>query len=168
MPGADAPPGTRRWILALRGGPAAKLRAAERHWKALWQRPTRPGPPEAWLAELGDLPEFPARQPWTAVMVRAVLGRMRPHKAPGLDGWTVAELRLIPDAIIELIAELLNAVEGGTPWPKELAAPEGLLLDKPGGDPTDPMAKRPIWLLPMVYRVWATRRAPLLAAWRAR
>ena len=103
VPGVDAPPGTRRWILAFRGGPAAKLRAAERHWKSLWQRPARPGPPGDWLAELGGLPDFPARQPWTAAMVRAVLGRMRPHKAPGLDGWTVAELRLIPDPFLELI-----------------------------------------------------------------
>ena len=85
---------------------------------------------------------------------------MAARKAPGLDGWTVAELRLLPAWWHERVAHVLEAVERAGRWPETARQPAGLLLPKPGG------GQRPIWLLPMVYRVWAHGRAPLWAAWR--
>ena len=43
---AGGSPGTKRWLLALRGGPAAQLRHLETHWRPLWQRATGPLPPD--------------------------------------------------------------------------------------------------------------------------
>ena len=104
--------GNRRWLLALRGGPAAQLRHFEAHWLPLWRREPPPPIAEDWLAELDGLPAFPARVPWTAGRVRNLLRRMPRRKAVGLDGWAVAELRLLPDELLGWIAEVLEVVEG--------------------------------------------------------
>eukprot|EP00974_Lingulodinium_polyedra_P002453 228964-Lingulodinium_polyedra.AAC.1 len=37
----DLPAGGRRWVAALRGGPAAQLRFLEARWRRFWQRPVR-------------------------------------------------------------------------------------------------------------------------------
>eukprot|EP00974_Lingulodinium_polyedra_P059968 5779651-Lingulodinium_polyedra.AAC.1 len=79
------------------------------------------------------------------------------RKKPGLDGRYAGELALLPDELLALLAEVLDAMEDAGVWPGE--GPEGLLLPKPGGDDADPMQRRPIWLLPMIYRIWAAGRA---------
>ncbi len=164
--GSSPKSGSRRWLSALRGGAAAQLRFFERHWRQLWQRPVREADDiEEWLAELDGLPAFPERVPWTIPLVRAVLKKMAKRKAPGLDGWTVSELRLLPDELLAWIVDLFEEVERQGVWPSELCQPEGLLLPKPGDG--GPMDRRPIWLLPMLYRVWAAGRAQLFARWRS-
>ena len=161
----DWRPGTRGWLNSLRGGAAAQLRHFEHHWRLLWQRETRPAAnAEQWLSELDGLPPFPERVPWSNAFVRAVLKRMAKRKAVGLDGWGVAELRLLPDELIDWVVELFESVERLGRWPSALCCPEGLLLPKAGDG--SPMDRRPIWLLPMLYRVWAAGRAQLFARWR--
>lgn len=164
-PGPSPASGQRSWLLALRGGPAARLRFFEGPWRELWQRPCAAAPGEEWLQTLDGLPPFPERVPWTGGLVRALLRRMPRRKKPGLDAWTVAELRLLPDELLEWVAELFEAVEARGAWPQHLREPEGLLLPKPGGG-GDALDRRPIWLLPILYRVWAAGRAQLLARWR--
>jgi hypothetical protein len=123
--------------------------------------------PEQWLVELDGLPAFPERVPWSAAHLRHLLKRMPLRKAAGLDGWSVAELRLLPDELLDLIAALFEAVEQHGRWPAALCCPEGLLLPKGNAaDNGDPMERRPVWLLPMLYRVWAAGRAQLFARWR--
>ena len=164
----DAAPGTKSWLVALRGGPAAQLRHLEKHWVPLWRRETPADLPEEWLAELDGLPPFPARVPWTTGIVRSLLRRMPRRKAVGLDGWSVPELRLLPDEILAWMAEMLEVVERTGRWPEDLRCPEGLLPPKGGNsNEADPMERRPIWLLPMLYRLWAAGRAQLFAKWRA-
>ena len=103
-PGAAEPaPGTRRWLLALRGGPAARLRFFEGAWRRLWQRARAAASPEEWLRELDGLPPFPEREPWTAAAVYEVLRHMAKRKKPGLDAWTVGELRLLPQELLEVL-----------------------------------------------------------------
>eukprot|EP00974_Lingulodinium_polyedra_P079219 7672812-Lingulodinium_polyedra.AAC.1 len=75
------------------------------------------------------------------------------RKKPGLDGRYAGEPSLLPDELLELFCAVLDAVERVGGWPD--VHPEGLLLPKPGGDQADPAQRRPIWLLPMAYRVRA-------------
>eukprot|EP00974_Lingulodinium_polyedra_P013806 1338928-Lingulodinium_polyedra.AAC.1 len=72
------------------------------------------------------------------------------RKKPGLDGRYAGELSLLPDEVLELLVAVFDAIERTGGWPD--VTPEGLLLPKAGGDQADPMQRRPIWLLPMVYR----------------
>ena len=80
-----------------------------------------------------------------------MLEKMAKRKAPGLDGWAVAELLLLPTELLEWVAQLFEGVERLGCWPGTLCQPEGLLLPKAGDG--GPMDRRPIWLLPMLYRV---------------
>ena len=48
-------------------------------------------------------------------------------------------------------AQLLNKVESEGVWQSELPGPIGILLPKGGTE--DPLDRRPIWLMPMLYRV---------------
>ena len=156
--------GTRAWLLALRDGPAAQLRFYEGPWRAIWQRDVAPSMGEQWLQALDGLPVFPERVPWSAEFVGWLLRQMPKRKKPGLDGWTVGELRLLPMELHGWIAALFEEVEALGRWPRELAEPEGLLLPKPGGE-GGPLDRRPIWLLPILYRLWAAGRARLFARW---
>ena len=165
-PGAAQPGArTRSWLLALQGGPAAQLRFFEGPWRAIRQRDAAPPLGEEWLQALDGLPAFPDRVPWTADLVGWLLRQMPKRKKPGLDGWTVSELRLLPTELHGWIAALFEEVEAIGRWPRELAEPEGLLLPKPGGT-HGPLDRRPVWLLPILYRLWAAGRARLLARWR--
>eukprot|EP00974_Lingulodinium_polyedra_P047047 4512133-Lingulodinium_polyedra.AAC.1 len=85
------------------------------------------------------------------------------RKKPGLDGRYAGELSLLPDEILELLVAVFDAIERAGGWPD--ICPEGLLLPKAGGDQADPTQRRPIWLLPMAYRVWAAGRARDVADW---
>eukprot|EP00974_Lingulodinium_polyedra_P076390 7392655-Lingulodinium_polyedra.AAC.1 len=69
------------------------------------------------------------------------------RKRPGLDGRYAGELALLPDELLQMLADIFDAIEAAGSWPG--VGPEGLLLPKPGGDGSDPMQRRPIWLLPM-------------------
>lgn len=157
--------GRRGWLLALQGGPAARLRFFEGPWRRLWQRRCAAQPGDEWVRELDGLPAFPERTQWTAGMVRHLLKRMALRKKPGLDAWRVGELRLLPDSLLEWVAQFFEAVERVGSWPKHLREPEGFLLPKPGGG-GGAMDRRPIWLLPLLYRLWAAGRAQLVARWR--
>ena len=49
-----------------------------------------------------------------------------------------------------------------------LCCPEGLLLPKgAAADPGDAMERRPVWLLPMLCRLWAACRTEFFGRWRA-
>ncbi|CAK0848334.1 unnamed protein product [Prorocentrum cordatum] len=159
------PPGGRHWLLALQGGPAARLRYFEGPWRALWQRAPAPEVDEEWQQELDGLPPFPDRTPWTADLLAGLFRHVPRRKKPGLDAWTIGELRLLPTEMLELVAELFEEVEAQGAWPRELVEPEGLLLPKPGGG-EGPLERRPIWLLPILYRIWAAGRARAFAQWR--
>ena len=116
------------------------------------------------LAPLRTLPAFPVREAWSGETVRLALQAMEKGKAPGLYEWFVHELRELTPTLRECIADLLNAVETQGRWPSSLPGPLGILLPKGGTE--DPMDRRPIWLMPMVYRMWASHRASTWAAWR--
>ena len=65
--------------------------------------------------------------------------------------------------LLEWTADLLAIVEATGRWPTELTRAETVLLPKGGTD--DPLDKRPITLLPMLYRVWVALRATQLRKW---
>ena len=131
---AHGKPRTRR-LNSWRGGSAAQLRYFESHWKRLWQRelPQQSPALDAWLQELDGLPPFPQRTVWTAAAVRSMLDRMAAGKAPGLDGRSVSKLRLLSDALLDWVSQLIEAVEAQGSWPEQLCKPEGLLLPKGNG-----------------------------------
>ena len=66
-------------------------------------------------------------------------------------------------SLLEWMAELLALVESTGTWPTELTRAETVLLPK--GGTADPLDRRPITLLPMLYRIWAALRATQFRDW---
>ena len=100
---------------------------------------------------------------WTITMIKGTLGAMSARKAPGMDEWCVQEMRIWPDCLLNALADIYNKVEAEGKWPC-IGEPFGVLLEK--GGTAKEADKRPIWILPMAYRVWASARAKELAKWR--
>ena len=58
-------------------------------------------------------------------------------------------------------------MEASGRWPELTSFSEVVLLAKPGGDPANPLDKRPIVLMSVLYRVWARYRRREFDGWRA-
>ena len=95
--------------------------------------------------------------------LRKGLSRMKPS-ALGLDGWSLADLRSLPDRLPGWLADLLCAVERTGKWPAHLAEGYSALIPKEG--PPGPLNTRPLTVLSMVYRLWAGVRLVDAIAWQ--
>ena len=93
----------------------------------------------------------------------AILAACSVRKAPGADGLGVGELRSWPRGLIELLADFYELVEELGVWPGGLDLNLVAMLPKGGSD--EPGDRRPIVLLPVVYRLWAAARAGPLRDW---
>ncbi len=69
----------------------------------------------------------------TAKDLRQTLARMRKGQAAGMEGWRVAELKALPDLLLELLADLFNAVEFTGEWPPALERALITLIPKSTG-----------------------------------
>ena len=92
--------------------------------------------------------------------LRKGLSRMKPS-ALGLDGWSLADLRFLPD---RLLGDLLREVERLGRWPARLAEGYPTLVPKEGLP--GPLNTRPLTVLSMVYRLWAGMRLADAIAWQ--
>ena len=85
--------------------------------------------------------------------LRKGLSRMKPS-ALGLDGWSPADPRSLPDRLLRWLAELLREVERLGKWPARLAEGYTALIPRKEG-PLGPLNTRPLTAPSMVYRLWA-------------
>ena len=99
----------------------------------------------------------------TCRRLRRGLARMHPS-ALGLDGWSLADLRSLPDQLLAWLADLLREVERVGRWPARLAEGYTALIPKEG--PPGPLNTRPLTVLSMVYRLWASIRLADAIAWQ--
>ena len=102
--------------------------------------------------------------PLTVEMWKKALQRFRPAAARGADGWARSDLlNMSPFHTKQLIA-LLSAIEDNqTEWPKQLL--EGLVIAIAKCDDAHrPNEYRPIVLLSIIYRCWASLRARQMLA----
>ena len=114
-----------------------------------------------------DLLAFPPLAPLGDEEVVQAVARLPLRRAPGPDGWAGEELRLWPRPLVVALVAMLRTVEALGRWPLGLWAAEAVRLPKPGGDPDQPLQKRPITLLPVIYRLWARLRLRQVDALRS-
>ena len=145
-------------------GKQQAVAVSDQAWWNIWGKPhsTKPLSRE-WLQHLEALPAYPQYTRLTAQQLGNVLRTYSAGKAAGPDGWRVRELKMWKGPLLDWTAELLAMVETTGRWPTELTRAETVLLPKGGTD--DPLDKRPITLLPMLYRVWAALRATQMRKW---
>ena len=74
------------------------------------------------------------------------------------SGWRAKELKMVPEVLPQPLAELMNKVENGAPWPQGTLHAKASFLPKDPASLADPMAYRILLILPTLYRHWAATR----------
>ena len=84
--------------------------------------------------------------------------------AGSLDGWEWRELKVLPVSWYDQLARILAKVEDFGIWPDGLLDAYIAMIPNTDGDAT-PLGQRPLCVLPIVYRVWASARMVQLEEW---
>ena len=114
---------------------------------------------EGWLPLLlvFELPRL------TGQMLADVVHR-KSATASSLDGWGWRELNVLPVAWYDELARILTVVEDLGVWPDGLLDAYIAMIPKTDGDATL-LGQRPLSVLPVVYRIWASARMVQLEEW---
>ena len=92
------------------------------------------------------------------------VARAKRSTAGGLDGWAWNEIKALPLPWFSGLAILLELVESTGTWPQGLLDAYIAMIPKADGDST-PLGQRPLSVLPVVYRLWASLRLGHLREW---
>ena len=92
------------------------------------------------------------------------VARAKKSTAGGLDGWAWNEIKALPLLWFSGLAILLNLVETTGVWPQGLLDAYIAMILKVDGD-SAPLGQRPLSVLPVVYRLWASLRLGHLREW---
>ena len=84
--------------------------------------------------------------------------------AGSLDGWEWRELKVLPVAWFDELARILAKVEDTGVWPDGLLDANIAMIPKTDGD-AGPLGQRPLSVLPVIYRIWASARMGHLEVW---
>ena len=95
--------------------------------------------------------------------LRKGVSRMKPS-ALGLDGWSLADLRSLPERLLGWLGDLLRELERLGKWPARLTERYTALVPKEG--PPGPLITRPLTVLSMVYQLWAAVRLVEAITWQ--
>ena len=114
---------------------------------------------DGWLPLLPevDLPRL------TGQMLADVVTR-KGATAGSLDGWGWRELMVLPVSWFDQLARILTLVEDNGVWPDGLLDAYITMIPKTDGDAT-PLGQRPLSVLPVVYRIWASARMGQVEDW---
>ena len=91
--------------------------------------------------------------------------RKKKSTAGCLDGWGWKELKALPPPWFDGLARTLRLVEETGVWPDGLLDAYVAMIPKSGGGDATPLGQRPLCVLPVVYRVWASARMMQLEPW---
>ena len=102
-----------------------------------------------------ELPE------WSVETLRQELARKKLHSATGLDGVSLADLKAMPDQVLEAHCNIYRVAESRGVWPKQTLVGKVASLAKTEC-PTEVSGYRPITILPHCYRIWSGVRSKAL------
>ena len=92
------------------------------------------------------------------------VARAKKTTAGGLDGWAWNELKALPLPWFSGLAILLDLVETSGVWPQGLLDAYIAMIPQADGD-SAPQGQRPLSVLPVVCRLWASFRLGHLREW---
>ena len=96
--------------------------------------------------------------------VLAEVVRRKSATACTLDGWGWRELKVLPVSWFDGLARILSKVEEIGVWPEGLLDAHVAMIPKTDGDAAL-LGQRPLSVLPIVYRVWASARMGQSEGW---
>ena len=114
---------------------------------------------EEFAREVGGwLPVLPEVElPRVTGSLLAEVVRKKKVTAGGLDGWGWREFKVLPVSWFDGLARILSCVEDFGVWLDGLLDACIALIPKTDGDAT-PLGQRPLSVLPVVHRIWASTR----------
>ena len=138
--------------------PAEANRRVTEAWNGFFQK-DRHTPLDSWNEVEAMLPQIPqsqvAEMPKLEVEVwRRVHSSISQKSARGPCGFSVHEMRHLPDWVLELLFEVFHAIHEGKPWPQLWVKAFTVFLPKTD-DPQALIDNRPITILSRVYRMWS-------------
>ncbi len=136
---------------AMTSTPEALMEAQRTKYRALW-RPAQ-GPYRYDWSDKSELPRL------TAAQLRAVALTFPKKTSQTFDGFHPRQFAFLSDAALDVLSDILQAVEVSGRWPRQLSLVITALLPKPKG------GFRPIGILPGAYRVWAKARREWTDKW---
>ena len=135
-------------------------------WSARWQKHANV-PPSVWSRIMAFSAAFlpPGSFDLTPLTPEAwyrALRKYKPHAARGADGFAKQDLAAMPMHLTQSLLDLLHRIEAGSDnWPEQVLVGLVMSLDKENGkDGADSF--RPICVLSLIYRTWASLRAKQL------
>ncbi|OLP98940.1 Retrovirus-related Pol polyprotein from type-1 retrotransposable element R2 [Symbiodinium microadriaticum] len=130
-------------------------------WRSKWQK-HESVPPDRWTRILRFaevyLPPIPMR--YTPITLDDWKGALRRHNqgtSVGPDGWSIQDLTHLPDQLHLDLLRLFQAVESGGSWPCQMTVGFVCTIAKIC-DACAPTHYRPIVIVSVLYRVWASIR----------
>ena len=148
---------------ALTFSPLATLESRRKRWSAFWadltpleKKRTKEVIHELRLHAFACETERPRI---TGKMLKAILFSLNPRRATGLDWWTVAELRALPDKALDELAAIIDDMERYLAAPLQAIFNLVSLIPKPDG------GERPITLTSCVYVLWSAARTAPINSW---
>ena len=102
--------------------------------------------------------------PWLTGQMLADVVHRKGATASSLDRWVWREFKVLPVSWFNDLARILSKVEEIGVWPERLLDAYIALIPKTDGDATH-LGQRPLSVLPVVYRIWASARMVQLEDW---
>lgn len=127
-------------------------------WAGLWKAQPSPLPPLAPQLRNRAREHALSLEPLTLEMLQFRLPKLS-NKAGGADGWSYAQLKLLPQEALEALLDIFRSIEC------EGILPEQWLTTLVAMLPKNLKVERPIALCNATYRLWAKLRYPEVEAW---
>ena len=90
--------------------------------------------------------------------------KLKPSTATGLDGWRPSEIKQLPDCLLQALLDIFHLCEAQGKFPSSLYYSYTTLIPK--GASRAPLSLRPITVLPVPYRIYASLRCQTLLKWQ--
>lgn len=128
------------------------------YWNQFWNRdvdePSYDERADEYLQTLKEqipaLPEFLEFQANDIDLWNAAIKKSKIRSAPGCDGITFAEMKMMPDKLVQRLADIIE-MQG---FPSSIMCARTIPLPK-GDHLPQPCDSRPITILPTTYRLWS-------------
>lgn len=149
----------------ITGDTPTMLEQLSAFWRKRWNRDVLPGPAD-WQRILNFVrafvPPMPLRlPPITVAQWDQINQRYNSRSASGPDAMDFHDLLCMPLPFKEGLVSLLNAIENGSQWPRQLLQGFGICIPK-HNLASEISEFRPIVVLSQVYRSWSAIRARAL------
>ena len=91
--------------------------------------------------------------------------KLKPSTATGLDGWRPSEIKQLPDCLLQALLDVFHLCEAQGQFPSSFYYYSYTTLI-PKGVSRTPLSLRPITVLPVPYRIYASLRCQTLLKWQ--